>query len=122
MSKRIGIATGLAICALGASPALAAESFDVGGATHDREHGTARLVVRVDQPGRIAVGGNGAKPAAVEAGAAGKFYVPIRARGRALKKLEQTGKATVRPTITFTPTEGTPESEDVAVGLKLRLD
>ena len=51
---------------------------------------------------------------------AGTVKLKIKAKGKTLKKLKAHGKVTVKVTVTFTPTGGTPRSVTKKVKLVLR--
>ncbi len=82
----------------------------------DKRHGTATLTVAVPGPGALGLAGKGIAVPRVAAGpvsplitvqAAGPVKLRIKAKGKARTTLERTGEATVKATVTFTPTGGT---------------
>jgi hypothetical protein len=85
--------------------------------------GTATEKVVVPNPGFLSISGNGVRKSAIGSvrpivvTSAGTIKVPIRAKGKKLKRLNAKGAVKVAPTITFTPTDGTPRS--VALRVKL---
>ncbi len=68
--------------------------------------GTALLAIKVPGPGKLSVYGAGVKPVKRTVKKAGVVTVPIRAIGRALKTLKETGKVKLVVKIAFTPTGG----------------
>jgi DNA-binding beta-propeller fold protein YncE len=80
--------------------------FSFGGLKLNRGAGVATLVVRVPGPGSLSLAGKGIRKAQRAVAAAGAVRLPIRLVGSAKRKLSATGKATVRATVTFTPTGG----------------
>ncbi len=87
--------------------------------TRNKKKGTATLSVSVPNAGALSYSGKGVKvigPASVAA--RGNITVTIKALGKVRKKLKSSGKAMVRPTITFTPTSGTSNAQPTTVKLK----
>ena len=96
-------------------------AFTLGQLKRNKRRGTATLTVNVPYPGELAISGNGVKPAgatrAVAVSAPGNVKLPIKARGKKRRKLNETGKVNVKPTVTYTPTGGDPSEQSP----KLRL-
>ena len=99
-------------------------SFSLGGTTNNRKKGTATLSLNLPNPGELTASGNGAKAASsgravisksVEAGAA---QLLIKAKGKKLKTLNQSGKVKLNVAITYTPTDGDRSTQSVKVKLK----
>jgi hypothetical protein len=93
-------------------------SFTVGTVKRNKKKGTATLTLNVPNPGSLAVGGKGVKPANATAGAAGDVTVTIKAKGKKRSKLNANGKVTVTPAITFTPNGGDAGTQSPSVKLK----
>jgi hypothetical protein len=76
-----------------------------------KNNGTAILNVNVPNPGELSASGKGVKGSAAAVAAkqvsAGTAKLRIRAKGKKKAKLGDTGKVTVKPKISFTPTGGT---------------
>jgi len=68
--------------------------------------GTARLVIAVPAPGKLVVSGAGIVPVTGNPTAPGKVQVQIKAKGKALKTLNETGKVTVVVKVSFTGPDG----------------
>jgi hypothetical protein len=104
-------------------------TFTVGAITRNKQKGIAFMPVTVPNPGTLALAGGGAVartasgPAAVKAVAnPGTVQLTIKTKKKKkLAKLNSTGKASVTPTITYTPTEGAASSQKVTVQLRKRL-
>jgi hypothetical protein len=90
-----------------------------------KPNGTAVLNVNVPNPGNLQVLGKGVKGSAAGALAAkqvpaGTAKLVIRAKGEKKRKLADTGKATVKSKISFTPSGGTASIESRKVKLRRR--
>jgi hypothetical protein len=87
-----------------------------------KSNGTAVLSVNVPNPGELAVSGKGVKGSAAAVAAkqvpAGTATLVIRAKGKKKAKLADTGKVTVKPNISFTPTGGATSVQARKVKLK----
>jgi hypothetical protein len=88
-----------------------------------KSNGTAVLTVNVPNPGALKVAGKGVKGASAGAVAAkqvpaGTAKLVLRAKGKKKAKLADTGKVTVKPKISFTPTGGTVSIESRKVKLR----
>jgi hypothetical protein len=101
----------------------------VGAITRNKKKGTAILPVTVPNPGTLAMSGGGAISRVASGPAAGKAVsAPGTVRltvktnkKKKIAKLNSTGKVTVTPTLTFTPTDGTAASQTLQVQLRKRL-
>jgi hypothetical protein len=86
-------------------------AFGFGRLARNKHRGTATLAVNVPGPGTLVLAGKGvrAQQAARNAMAgktvttSGTVKLPIRAKGKAKHKLNQTGKARITVTVTYTP-------------------
>jgi hypothetical protein len=95
--------------------------FAVAAITRDRKRGSATVVVNVSNPGVIALTGKGVKKrASRNVAVAGTVQFQIASAGAKKRKLEKTGKVTLVPTLTFTPTAGDPAARPFTVKLRKR--
>lgn len=96
-------------------------AFTVGGLARNKKKGTATLTVNVPNPGELTGSGKGVKVASGAVSSktvtAGTVRVTIKARGKKKRKLNKTGKAKVKPQITYTPIGGDPSTQSVRVKL-----
>jgi hypothetical protein len=106
--------------------------FSFGKVTRNKHKGTARLAVNVPGPGTLSLTGKNVKPqrpareattsAAVTA--PGTVKLLVKARGKAKKKLNKTGKAKINVNIAFTPSgdpPGDPKTQTKRVKLVKKL-
>jgi hypothetical protein len=94
----------------------------------NKKKGTAILPVTVPGAGELTMSGKGAVAqraarAVVSKAVTGPGVVnlKVRAKGKSRQKLNRTGKAKLKVTITFTPTAGNPTSKQAKVKLKKQL-
>jgi sugar lactone lactonase YvrE len=103
--------------------------FSFGKLKRNKKRGTATLAVDLPGPGELALTGKGLvvqRPAAEDrradpayrAVSGGTVNLLIKAKGRKKRKLKHTGKVKVDPTVTFTPTRGTPATQSRPLKLK----
>jgi hypothetical protein len=79
--------------------------------TRNEREGTAQLLVRVPNPGGVVLAGTGqVRRATARARAVGSVRLTVRPRGRALRRLDETGRARLRVAVTFTPDAGRPNT------------
>ena len=84
------------------------------------QKGTAKLTVKVPGGGELELAKTKKVKADDESAEdAGKEKLVVKPRGKAKKKLNQTGKAKVKAKVTYTPTGGEPNTESKKVKLKL---
>ncbi len=84
-----------------------------------RAPSTATLTVNVPNPGELALSGTGIQTGATKSiPGAGKAQLLIRAKGKTMRKLKETGKVKVRPKLTYTPTGGDPSTQSRGLQLK----
>jgi hypothetical protein len=104
--------------------AVSVNGLTVGSAKLNKKKGTAQLPVTVTDPGSVALAGNGVKPRSAPASksvttvGAGTVNLVVKAKGKKRRKLNDTGKAKVNVTITYTPNGGAPLSDTTKVKLK----
>ena len=101
--------------------------FSFGRLKHKRSRGTATLPVTVPGAGTLSVGGKGVvgkrlaralkAPAGRAVSAAGTVKLLIKAKGKAKRKLNSKGKVVVKAKVTYTPTDGAPNSKTPKVKL-----
>jgi hypothetical protein len=103
-------------------------AFSLGTPRRNRKRGTATELATVPNPGTLVVSGKGIKQAssrqartAVSVSQPGTIEVPIRATGKKKQQLNSTGKVKLSPTITYTPTGGSPRSQMLKLKLKKKL-
>ena len=108
---------------------LVPNRVDVGKVKRNTNNGTAKLEVEVFAAGELALKGNGIKSVRPSAGrrahakpvpAAGTYKLKVKAKGGKKKKLKKKGKVKVKAKITFSPTNGIPNTETKKVTLKLK--
>jgi hypothetical protein len=97
-------------------------TFTLGAITHNKDKGTATITVNVPNPGELTGSGRGVKvaDAAVtrkHVRAPGRVRLVIKAKGRKKRKLNSTGKVTLRPEITYIPTGGGMNTQSMKVRL-----
>jgi hypothetical protein len=87
----------------------------------NRRKGTAKLPVTVPGAGDLSLAGKGVARRTSQApravGAAGTVKLLVMPKGRTKRKLDRTGRAKVRVTVTFTPTGGSPNRQGKTVRL-----
>jgi hypothetical protein len=104
-------------------------TFSFGKAKNNVKLGIVILKLELPGPGELSVAGRGVKRASASGGAhesktvtaAGTTKLTIRAKGAARGKLDATGRVTLKPKITFSPTGGTPTSQKHKVKLRKRV-
>jgi DNA-binding beta-propeller fold protein YncE len=89
-----------------AAPAAPSNRFKFGKLKLNRKKGTALLIVKVPDPGRLVLRGKGIKKVKRAAKHAGNVKLPVRLVGKAKKKLAKTGTSKVTARVTFTPNGG----------------
>jgi virginiamycin B lyase len=113
---------GIAVDALSAQP-LQSPSSDISFCPVKRNErkGTAKLVVNVDGPGRLElVKTTKVKRAEQTVEAAGTHKLLVKPKGKAKRRLNGKGKATVKASVTYTPTGGSPQTERKRIKLVKR--
>jgi hypothetical protein len=96
-------------------------TFSLGAITLNKRRGNATLVVnKLPNQGVLNVSGKGVKSTGAIIGTVlpATATLVIRAKGRKRTTLNQTGKVTLRPNITFTPLDGSARSTSAKVKLK----
>lgn len=103
-------------------------TITLGKPTLNKKKGTATIAATVPNAGELTASGRGVKRAsgagartAVSVAAPGTVKLKIRAKGRKKATLNETGRVKVKPTITYTPTEGTPRAQPAKLKLKKNL-
>jgi hypothetical protein len=96
-------------------------AFVFGKAKLKKSNGSAKLTVNVPNAGTLVLSGKGLKKATANAAAVGNVTLSVKAKGKAKKKLRKTGKAKVKPQVTFTPTGGNPATQAKKLALRQKL-
>jgi hypothetical protein len=114
-----------------APKASPSNAISFGRLQRNRRRGTARLTVIVPGPGTLTLAGSGlVSQAARDARAAGSTTTSVtggpvvlllRAKGRARRKLERSGKVGLSVTVTFAPLGGTPAQATRSIKLRKNL-
>lgn len=86
----------------------------------DKKTGTATLAVNLPNPGELVLSGDGIRAAARSIPAAGATELLVKAKGKAMRKLRESGKSKVMPRLTYTPNGGDPSSQLRVLDLKRR--
>jgi hypothetical protein len=89
----------------------------------NKKKGTARIPVNFSDSGRLTLSGKGLKTDSevVAVPGTGEVELTVKTKGKTARKLNSTGKAKVRATITFTPNGGSPNVETTTVKLRRKL-
>ena len=106
--------------------------FRVGRVRHNTRKGSAKLWLQVPESGTVNLSGKGlAKRTAVDAPlavkrvsrhvGAGKVKVPIKAKGKAKRRLDRHGRARVKVRIAYDPAGGAPATQTIVVTLRKKL-
>jgi len=90
----------------------------VGTTTFNKKKGTATLNLTLPNPGTLAASGSGVSASPSGSVAAGSVQLLVKATGKKQKALNQKGKVSLSVAISFTPTNGDPGNQTVAVQLK----
>ena len=92
--------------------------ISLGGVKLNKAKGTATLSVKVPSAGTLTASGKGIVKAKKKAKKAKKLKITIRANGKALAQLEETGKVKVKAKVSFKPTSGIAVKKTKAILLK----
>lgn len=115
---------GVAVDALPSPPSPPSNEFTLGKPKLNKKRGTANLPLTVHAPGELSLSGNGvmaARAVGVNAvHAQGVVRLLIKAKGAKRRKLNETGKVTVKPKITYTPNGGNPRTQAARLTLRKR--
>jgi hypothetical protein len=103
------------------------KGFRLGRLVRNKNRGTAILIVDVPAPGTVRLRGNGVVKQrharhtrfriARFVNSAGRVKLPIRAKGKAKRRLNEKGKVRVTVRVTFTPVGGTPRTRSRGIAL-----
>jgi hypothetical protein len=102
-------------------------AITVGATKLNRRKGTAKLTLTLPNPGALTVAGKGAKvtsaghPVSGRAVGAGKIGLLVRAKGRKRRALNRTGRAPLKLSITYRPTNGNPGKRVKRLKLRKRV-
>jgi hypothetical protein len=102
-----------------------ANTFTLGNTTRNKKRGTATLTFDLPNPGQLSGTGKGAKVSVASPDAVGSVVAPgagptnlrVKAKGKKMTKLNDTGKVKLSLSVTYTPTGGDPRTQK----LKLKL-
>lgn len=104
----------------GATP-TGANAFSFGKTKDNTKNGTATITVKVPGPGAVDLSGTGVKPlrtarasgavASEKVTASGAVKLLVKPKGKTKQKLNKTGKAKVKVSVTYTPTGGNPATQ-----------
>jgi hypothetical protein len=83
--------------------------FSLGKVKRNKKKGTAVLPVITSGAGQVTMSGKGVKPVS-RASAAGTVKVTIKSKGKFRRRLNQSGRVKVKVKVTFTPTNGDPNT------------
>jgi hypothetical protein len=86
----------------------------------NKKRGIAILTLRVPNPGELVASGKGVKRVSKTVASPGDVTLKIAAKGKKRRKLNDTGKAKLSPTLAFTPTGGVPSTQVAKVKLLQR--
>jgi hypothetical protein len=89
--------------------------FSLGKLRRNRKKGTAKLAVSLSGAGTLSLSGKGVVRQAKSG--SGTLSLLIKAKGKSRRKLERTGAAKVKVTVTFTPAGGDPATQARTVKL-----
>ena len=102
--------------------AVAVNGLDTGKAKLNQNSGTAKLPVTVTDPGAVTLSGQGVKTSSaaksVSVGAGGTVKRLVKPKGKTRRKLNDSGKAKVKVSITYTPNGAPPFTDSEKVKLK----
>jgi virginiamycin B lyase len=108
---------GVAVDALGTP----SNHFRLGKVTKNKRRGTAKLKVIVPGAGELELARTrSVRGANKRAEAAGSVTLPVRPRGKARRKLDETGRARVAVKVTFSPDGGDPATKRTSITLVKR--
>lgn len=100
---------------------LGADEFGFGKVKRNKRKGTAKLTVLVPRAGNVELArSKKVKGAAKRAEGEGAVKLPVKPKGKAKKKLNRRGKATIGAAVTYTPDGGTANTKTTSVKLKKR--
>jgi hypothetical protein len=96
--------------------AVTVSTLTVGKPKLNKDAGTAKLPVTVTDPGTVTLSGKGVKRRS--AGADGTLKLLVKPKGKTRSKLDDSGRAKLKLTVTYTPTGSSPISDKAKVKLK----
>jgi hypothetical protein len=95
-------------------------SFDFGKVKRDKKRGTAKLRVRVPNPGDLGLVGKGLEKDDRTIVDPRRVNLIVEAKGKKERKLDRNGKVKVKPKVTFTPKGGDPRTRSKKLILRKR--
>jgi hypothetical protein len=97
-------------------------AFSVGGTKRNKKKGNATVTLDLPNPGTLAASGTGAKvAAAAKSVPAGFAKLLVKAKGKKLRTLNDTGKVKLSLSVTYTPSGGDAATQSLKVKLKKKL-
>jgi hypothetical protein len=91
--------------------------FELGAIRRIKSRGTAILPVKVPGPGMLLLAGKGVvKRATTTAG--GTVKLVVKSKGATRDRLDRSGRAKLKVTVSYTPTYGLPNQQVLAIGLR----
>ena len=93
----------------------------LGATALNKKKGTATLSLTLPNSGNLAASGSGAQVTSTGAVSAGAVQLLVSATGKQRKKLNAKGKVTLNVALTFTPANGDPGTQSVAVKLSKKI-
>jgi hypothetical protein len=97
-------------------------TFTLDAVTRNKNKGTATIAATVPNPGELTGSGKGVNAAVLsrKVRAPGRVRLLVKAKGKRKRRLNSTGKLTVRTEITYTPTGGSASTRSAKVKLVKR--
>ncbi len=102
-------------------PSKPGNHFSFGHLKLNKKKGTATLLVKVPGAGHLVLTGGGVKNASAPAKEPGNVTLPVKASGKAKKKLDELGVLRLTLAVSFAPAGGIAHTETTKVTLKRRL-
>jgi hypothetical protein len=103
------------------SDATPSNAISLGKAVLNKTKGTATVPVFVPGPGIVRLRGKGVFKQRREKAFAGIVNMLVKPSGETQRKLNRTGKAKIKITVTYVSTGGTPSTKSMSLGLKKQL-
>jgi hypothetical protein len=106
-----------------AAELMPTNTFTLGAVRRNKKKGTATLAVSVPNPGTLTLTGKGVKTTSGAAASQavpteGKVTLPVRAKGKKRRKLNETGNVKVSLEVTYTPSGGDASAQATKLKLK----
>ena len=101
-------------------PPPPSNDFTLGKPKLNKRKGTATIAATVPGPGNLLLSGKGLRKRTKTAKGAGRVKLTVKGTSKTVKKLKRKGKARVKAKVTYTPTDGTANTESKKLTLKLK--